>query len=223
MKLKDLILLFRHEAKDEKNPYLWSDTAVIAWLNEAQEQACVRGRLLLEDSDVEVCRIELAAGTQSYRLHPSLYEISCIRLLKAAGGQGRELSIKSREWLQAEVNDWRSYADEARWVIQDETKLRVVGAFDTGDELRLEGYRLPLVRMANPDNDEPEIHQASHSQLVNWALHRAFGQPDADRFDPQRAAKAEAEFTAYFGPLPDSGLRRETRKDTQHTTMLILP
>ena len=74
---------------------------------------------------------------------------------------------------------------------------------------------------ANPDDPstiwpEPEIHQAHHEHLIQWALHRAFSVPDSELFDPDRARLAEEEFTAYFGPLPDSDMRRKTREDVQH-------
>jgi hypothetical protein len=70
---------------------------------------------------------------------------------------------------------------------------------------------------------KPEIHQAHHEHLLQWALHKAFGIPDSDGFDPGRSALAERAFTAYFGPMPDSDLRRETRSDVPHHNILILP
>lgn len=82
--------------------------------------------------------------------------------------------------------------------------------------LTIEAYRLPAKVMSAPGH-EPEIHEASHEHLIQWALHKAFSVPDSEAFDPQRATKAEDAFTAYFGPLPDSDMRRITREDTPHT------
>ena len=45
----------------------------------------------------------------------------------------------------------------------------------------------------------------------------------ADGFDPTRAATAEAAFTSYFGPRPDSDLRRATRSDAPQTNKVFWP
>jgi hypothetical protein len=63
------------------------------------------------------------------------------------------------------------------------------------------------------DGDEPCILAVHHIHLVQWALYRAFSKPDAEIFDPNRAAQAEAEFSRYFGARPDSDLRSDTRED----------
>ncbi|MNY65812.1 hypothetical protein D3C86_2031420 [compost metagenome] len=106
--------------------------------------------------------------------------------------------------------------------MQDDLSLRLAMKPESSGTLLLEGYRLPLELMED-DTDEPELHHAHHRHLVNWALHRAFGVPDADMFDPTRAANAERAFTAYFGPSPDSDLRRITRHDQEHHSLPYLP
>ena len=47
--------------------------------------------------------------------------------------------------------------------------------------------------------------------------------PDSELFDPERSALSERAFTNYFGLLPDSGMRRETRHDVQHYNKAYLP
>lgn len=221
MTLEDLIRRFRVAASDAVQPYLFADEDVTDWLNDAQEQACVRGRLLREDSDTELTRISLTVGTTTYQLHEQVYEIIALNLIQAAGGDPVPLSIKSREWLDTNMPRWR-YADwPAKHVIQDETSIRVVGTFLAGDRIDIECYRLPQ-QVAN-DTDEPEIHRSHHVHLIDWALHRAFSIPDAEVFDASRAEKAEKAFTAYFGPPPDSDMRRSTRADVEHHNYSIMP
>ena len=216
MTLDDLIRRFRVRANDMAQPHLFADQDVIDWLNDAEEQACVRGRLLREDALPEMCRIVLEAGKSTYKLHQKLYEISHLRVLPQNGGRSRHLLIKTREWLDAEMPDWRDSNRPAMFAIQDDISLRVVGKVDDGDALALECYRLPLKPM-EADNSKPEIHIAHHDHLIDWALHRAFSVPDAETFDPNRAALAEQAFTAYFGSRPDSDLRRSTRHDEVQT------
>lgn len=221
MNLKSLIERFRVEANDIQEPPLWTDQEITGWLNEAQEQACLRGRLLMEDSNSSVCRIKLTQGTSTYKLHPALYEISSIRLVGTAS-MSRQLSIVSREWMDSRMANWRECQQPARWVIQDETSLRIVGTFADGSELKLEGYRLPLHPMCS-DSDEPEIHRASHLQLLHWVKHQAFSKLDVEGLNAGQASKHEQAFANYFGLPVDSNLRRKTREDNPHSVMLYMP
>lgn len=221
MTLEDLIRRFRTLSKDTAEPYFWPDEAVADWLSDAQAQACVRGRLIREDANPAMCRISLVPAQHTYPLHKSVYEIIDLRLIPVVG-RPRTMDLKSREWLNAHAPDWRDMDHPSCWAIQNDTSIRVVGKINIGDVLALECYRLPLKVLAN-DSDKPEIHEAHHEHLIQWALHRAFSIPDADTFDANREAAAETAFTSYFGPLPDSDMRRTTRTDVAHHNMAILP
>lgn len=210
------------DARDHSIPPYWDDEVVTEWLNEAQEQACVRGRLIREDADPLICQIPLEIGKHTYVLHDSVYELIDMRVAGSGTEKPRPMELRSREWLNAEHPEWRTMAEPSCWLIQDDTTVRVVGAIKPGDVLHLECYRLPLCEMRG-EKSCPEIHRAHHRHLVHWALHKAFGVPDADAFDPVRSTNAEKAFTAYFGPLPDSDMRRITREDVVHHNVAILP
>ena len=49
MTLEDLIHRFRVLSLDNVTPPFWADEDVIDWLNEAQNEACIRARLIRED------------------------------------------------------------------------------------------------------------------------------------------------------------------------------
>ena len=220
MTLADLIRRFRVLSNDTAQPYFWEDVDITDWLDDAQAQACIRGRLLRDDSRESVCAIALTPGKATYKLHPKLYEIISIRLVPASG-RARPVSLKSREWLDANHRDWRDCQRPAVTAIQDDTSIRVVGKVEDGDTLQMEVYRLPLLSLA--DSDSPEIHEAHHEHLIQWALHKGFSVPDSETFDQQRAERAEDMFARYFGPLPDSDLRRSTRVDVVHHNVPVLP
>ena len=221
MTLEDLIRRFRVLAHDQADPPFWSSEDIARWLSDGQTQACIRGRLLREDSRDAICRIALVPGQHTYKLHRTVYEIIDVRI-KPIVGPSRKLKPVTREWLNAEMPDWRDCNRPAQFAIQDETRLRIVGTIEEGDALRIECYRLPLAAMED-DSDAPEIHEAHHEHLIQWALHKAFSVPDADAFDPARAKMAEDAFTRYFGQQPDSDMRRATRHDVQHYIRAILP
>lgn len=221
MTLEDLIRRFRTLAVDNVQPYLFADEDVTDWLNDGQRQACIRGRLLREDDNQAVCEIALTPGQRTYPLHKAVYEIINARIVPVSG-RSRPVFLASREWLDENMPGWRDDHGPAEFAIQDDTSIRVVGAVTAGDKLAIECYRTPLKMLAN-DTDKPEIHEAHHEYLIQWALHKAFSVVDADTFDPQRSDRSEAAFTNYFGRMPDSDLRRMTRGDVPHHNEPVLP
>lgn len=219
MTLAELIRRVRTDANDKVEPYFWSDEEITDWLNDGVVEACIRGRLIHESADPEVCVIEVVEDQAVYPLHDALYELTHLSFWSDGRACGRPTQIVSTEWLDAEVRNWRSTRGTPLYAVQDDTKLRLVPSPLDAGELRLEGYRLPLGAMTLDDKDDvqPEINRAHHVHLVQWALFRGFSIPDMEAFDPARAARAEQEFERYFGARPDSDLRRITREDVPHT------
>lgn len=222
MNLQQLIERFRIEADDLLAPYLWTEEWLQAWFSEAQDEAAVRSRLLLDDFTTALTQIAVDAGVASYALHPKLYEIAVLDFVPAVG-RVQSVYLTSREKLDRDRPGWRNEPQGMPChAIQTDTRLRLVPTPSVEGMLRLEAYRLPLKALAN-DNDKPEIHEAHHIHLVHWALYRAFGKPDADAHDPQRSKEALGRFEAYFGPRPDADLRRSTRHDeTQANVAYVL-
>lgn len=219
MNLEQLIASFRVDADDLEEPHLFKDEWIAAWLSEAQAEAAIRGRLILEDANPAVCQIAVTAGQASYELHRSIYEIADLRFVPAGQPKSVPLALVTREWLDDKRPGWRDCAGTPQFAIQTDRRIRLVGVPDADGMLRLEAYRAPLKALEN-DTDKPELNEAHHRHLVQWALHRAFSRPDSETIDPQRADRALEAFTRYFGLAPDSDMRRSTRHDLQQTNAL---
>lgn len=226
MTLAQLRALYRALARDESLPYLASDTTLNTFFNEATDEAAKRARLIHDDSTSAVCEITVAAVSlvypHTYDLHASLYELTSVRLFTPADGDPVQLRLVSREWLDANVTEWRDSTEEPLYAIQDDTTLRIVPRPVADGLLALEGYRLPLTAMS-ADGDTPEINGAHHRHLVQWVLFRVFGLPDTELFDAGKSGRALAEFERYFGLSVDADLRRSTRHDTEHHNLAVLP
>ena len=216
MNLEQLIASFRVDADDLEEPHLFKDEWIAAWLSEAQAEAAIRGRLILEDANPAVCQIAVTAGQASYELHRSIYEIADLRFVPAGQAKSVPLALVTREWLDDKRPGWRDCAGTPQFAIQTDRRIRLVGVPDADGMLHLEAYRAPLKALEN-DTDKPELAEAHHRHLVHWALYRAFSKPDADGADPTKSARAEANFTKYFGIAPDADLRRSTRGDEVRT------
>jgi hypothetical protein len=212
MNLDELTKDFRVTTQDKVEPYLFEQPDVARWLIEAEQEACIRGRLL-HDSSFEV---DIAAGEAVYALNQALYEIDHLGLLEAGSTERCQVKLVSREWLDDNMPGWRDRTDIPRFAIQGDTSIRLVPTPRLGGTLKLEGYRLPIRGLSADKTSKPEINQAHHRHLVNWALYRAFSMPDSETLDLGRAEAALAAFTNYFGDRPDSDLRRITRQDVEH-------
>jgi len=222
MILTDLIRRFRTESSDKVEPYFWSDDEVTDWLNDAEQEAALRGRLLYESANSDVCQILIEEGVAVYPLHPAIYEISNMYFTEGVDSRRYPISLSSPESLDRSWPEWRERTGFQNtlcgglYAIQSDNGIRIAPVPDKAGTLFLEGYRGPLEPMVD-DDDTPEINAAHHRHLVHWALHKAFSIPDTESFDAERSAIAESEFTRYFGLRPDSDLRRSTREDETQT------
>jgi hypothetical protein len=206
MTLAELIASFRADADDLVVPYLWSDADLKRWLNEAEQEACLRAKLLFDASTVAVCQIAIVAGTTSYALHTKVHDVEHARIIDA-NGTVTKLAILDRIELERIRPDWRYETRPPRALIRYDGRIEVDCIPDANYTLRLEVHRLPLVDMTS-DLHDPEIAAIHHRHLVNWMLHRAYAKPDSETRDPGKSARAEAEFTKVFGMRPDADLRR---------------
>lgn len=225
MTLAELISRVRTDANDKVQPYFWSDEEITAWLNDAVDEAAVRGRLIHESVLPEVCLIEVHAGVAVYPLNPALYELDHLGFKHEYGDRTESLKLRSVEALDAVTPHWRERSGRPLYAIQSDTTIRLVPTPDHDGELRLEGYRLPLapILLVDKETATPEISAAHHVHLIQWVLHQGFSVPDAESFDQERAKLGEEAFTAYFGLRPDSDLRRTQRADVQHHVEAFWP
>lgn len=215
MTLGELISRFRSAANDKVKPYFWSDDELTQWLNEAEAEAVVRGRLIHESSNQSMCMAEIESGQSEYRLHSAMYEITSMAWHQDGQEFPSPISLTSSEVMDSEYVNWRYRTGVPTHAIQNDKSVRLIPTPSTAGFIRLEGYRLPKTKMEDMD-DTPEINHAHHRHLVCWAMYIGFSIPDAELFDQRRADIAKQEFDAYFGLQVDSDMRRTTRHDVQH-------
>lgn len=221
MELAELINLYRTDADDEVEPYLASDAEVTALLNEAEEEAAIRARLLLDSSTTAVCDIAVStgavtAGTRVYALHESVFEITRAAFIQTGSTTEYELYLTDRVEQDRAHPGWRSLVDIPRQLIVDDTKIELGCKPSVDGIIRIECYRTPLVKIEDSATDSPEINRVHHRHLVHWVLHRAYSRPDSEIFDPNRAALEEGRFTQHFGIRPDANNRRDVQANREH-------
>jgi hypothetical protein len=195
MTLSELIAAFRDETRDNVEPYLWSDKAITRWLNEAEREACIRARLIYDDTTDAIAKIAVTAGETEHELDMSVQFIKWARYVDSAVYQ---LAIKDVNWLDEHVHNWQDYGGSPRYLLVEGNFVRIIGAPTEDGELELGVYRTPKEVMED-DGDAPEIAERHHEALLYWVKHRAYLVPDTDTYDNDRAMQMDAYFTSYFG------------------------
>jgi hypothetical protein len=223
MNLGELRTQTRIDSDDRKPPFFSKDDELRAWLNEAEAEAAMRARLIFDDSQ----RVVLTAGTSRYTL-TSLFEITWAGIYREATPAvppstpatyatrlERELYLIDRDENDEIYPQWREDRCAPERLIVDDTSVTLPGILASNYQLRLEGYRTPATPMVD-NADEPEINPMHHRFLVHWALHRAYSKPDAEIFNPGKAADALKAFEAYFGERWSANQRKRNQASRPH-------
>jgi len=196
MTLGELISRFRREVKDTVKPYFCADEDIIAWLNEAEEEACRRAFLIV-DSTSTASQLDIAAGDVGSDLDPLVIFVrratlqSTHRPLIPAVVRSMDEELPGWENAQASV--------PTRFVPDWQTGyLRLYPPSRSADTIKLTVVRLPVRPMVEED-DEPEIRRQFHAYLLDWAKHRAYNIPDSDFFDAKKSDYHLSVFTQKFG------------------------
>lgn len=208
MQVGEFITAFREIVRDKEMPHFWSDERIVSYLNEAVQEACERARLI-EDRSMT---LDLEPGQDTYRLHASAFEVKRLTL------RGRPLDETSVEELDCDAPGWEVRTGQPRRFIFEAAtgaqpaSVRLVPTPMTADTAGLTVYRGAKQALSpSMPSAQPEIPARFHARLMDWLMHRAYLQQDADTFDPTKAATSLALFVQAFGERPDANLQRKHR------------
>lgn len=204
---------------DGDGEYQLSDAVFLIHLNEAQEEACIRKKLIFDKSSA-FCSIVVSSGTETYSYDDSIVAIKHASITDASGTITK-LNITDRLELDRLSSDWREQTETPENMIVDDTTVELSPIPDASYTLNLECYTLPQTELVN-DSDEPEIHRVHHKSLVFWVLHRFYDTPDADTFNANKAAIYEAKFERVFGKRPSATWLRDQYSNMPHRNKVCL-
>lgn len=175
----------RFRLGDDVKPYFWKDEWLNKAINEAEREACLRARLI-EDNSSNVTSLDITTTEKRYELSPLIIDVLSIELVSRPG------------------------CEIAGWTLTD-TELVLDKFPSTDDTLLMTVIRFPLADMEN-EADQPEIRSHHHLKLVDWVEFRARMVNDAETFNPVKAQESEAAFERSFGKRPDANVQRKTRE-----------
>lgn len=197
MQLSELITLFRQEADDTVQPYLWSDAELIDFANDAQDEACRRGRLLVDSTTPEITSRSVLVADNG--LLPLDARVLFIRRARLAGRVAlQRMNMQDMESWNA---FWQDMAPGTPTMFITDYSTGYVQLWpmpDANSTLLLTVVRMPMNQM-NDGSDVPEIAPRWHRSLRHWMLYRAYSKQDSEANDPKKAADSLALFEQEFG------------------------
>lgn len=213
MGLAELIAGFRQEADDVAEPHLFEDSHVIRWLNDAQNEACERAKLLFDTSSA-LCEIPIVAGTRIYDIDERV--IDCESAIIRGQRQAMRRVSRVDALKRSNIEVPTSYAVEFHG---GASKLYLGSVPNANGFIDLSLWRRPMAAMQlTPSVVNPEIRSSAHRSLIYWALHMAFSTRDVDAQAAGKAAEYLKRFTDAFGRQIDWNVRRKQARHTPPVT-----
>lgn len=213
MTFAELLTLLRQRLGDNApSSNLYSDADCAGYLNDAQRQAAIRKRLILDNSTDDLCVFAVAAaatdatGVTSIVHHPRMLAVRTARYT----GQQRPLILTTLKVMDRDYPCWPDQIPSCptHLIVDRETgKLDLWPTPDVAGTLTLAVWRSPLEDEECDESDfdlDPIIDETFHRDLIDWAEHLAFLTKDSETGDMQRAQAAEQRFTEKFGRLPSA-------------------
>lgn len=199
MTLDELIDRCRDDSGDEAAPYHCSDADWTTYLNEAEEESCIRARLIEEVVDVA-----FAAGDDTIPVPERAFSI------QSAAIAGSALNLYTLRDLSDILPDgWDDDEGEVVACARYGNLLRLYRTPVASGTVRLTAFCTPEIPMAD-GSDAPTIPSRYHIKLVDWALRCAYSKQDNDLYDKDLADKHEGRFERTFGPRPNEVEMRRT-------------
>jgi len=212
MDVENMILTVREDLLDDTvEPYLWSDVKILRWLNRAQEEACLRQRLLVDETTSAITDITLVSSQGSYALDPRIV------LVDRVVYDQKTIPKTTKARLDSTQPGWRELEPgEPLFYLQNDLTIRLIptpGPGEDSETLTIRASRLPLVDLED-EQDIPEIPSPHHENLCYYAAARAFLLPDEDTQNPNLAGMYMQKFDLAFGPALSADVLAHKRRET---------
>lgn len=195
MNSTEIVDLFREEMADTESPYLWGDTLLYRYLDDAQKMFCRRTEGIEDASTVEVTRLEIEAGVEWYATDKRI-----LKVRKAFDtATGRELPVVNMETAGKQGIRFDGAPGPLKALVAglEKNKLRAWPKPNVASTVDLAVFRLPLEAITDDGDQELEIDEQHHAALLLWMKHRAYNKEDAETFNRRKSDEYEARFYAY--------------------------
>lgn len=232
--LREGILNDRTDRVSGTPDYLWTDTTLVRYINEAQKRLAIRGLVLRDATTSAVTDITLVQGQTEYDLHDSVIAVVSGKISDRDADLARvghsilsgyypaEDRLYDTEYWTAlppgaplgYSTDEGVKADDAGSLSQ--MTLRVYPEPDAtaaGTVIKLRVVRKPLVELTAVDSVDyattiPEVPEEHHLDMLSWAAYLALRIVDDDAGNPKRAEDFRQMFEAHVKEAKQTAMRK---------------
>lgn len=196
----ELLAIFREEVSDLETPYLWSDTTVYGYIDEAQKQFC-RDTYGIEDARTH--KVSIVAATEWYTLSPKVLKVRAA----VDSDTGADVPLVAVERMAGLGMRFDTRAGPLRALITglEKGKVRAWPVPNVVSTVQLHVFRLPEDMAVG---DEFEIDDQHVRNLLYWVKYRAYGVHDSETYDKRMSERGRDEHDAYCARAKDEQSRR---------------
>ena len=223
MLLTDLIKILRNQYLDDiAEPYLWTDPELVSYISQAQNEACERANLIIDESTPAVCQFPIQVGIIGYSLSDKVLLVKRASFGTSAH-HAYPLVQQTRSRLDETHPGWgRHPGQPMAYICEDNGEIIIappaMGTYGTSGVMSTSGTAGTAFLQVSryPINDlslnssagsgtaglgitYPEIPAQYHIKMLSRAASLAFLKNDSETFNIAKAEKYEAMFDRDFG------------------------
>lgn len=190
MNTTELLDVFREEVSDQELPYLWSDSLIYRYIDDAQKWFC---RLTYGIEDSRTFKITTSVDVEWYKIDTRILKLRDVVNLTTLG---KPISLIAVEKMADNNLRFDGTKGSVKVLITglEKNYLRTYPIPNVSEVLELRTFRLPNTVEAG---DDFEIDEQHHLPLLDWVKHRAYNVHDAETYDAKKAEKFGGKFEAY--------------------------
>lgn len=204
----ELFDAFRNDVVDIALPYLWTDSEVWRYMNDAY---VMFARLMggIADKTSAITLIDIALGEKTAEVSPLILKFRQAELVSS----GKKIEIVNEtDMLLTTRADYGSVRTLYRnnqpgpvsYMVVGEDRNRLRGIVEwvqiptENDQAQTSVLRLPLEKITDAGGQEfDDIGEEHHEHLLLWMKARAYGKQDAETFDRGKSEGYKAAFEQY--------------------------
>lgn len=186
--------LFREHMVDAVEPYLWSDTEVKLYCDEAESMFVRLTGGIADGTTTAVTDITVAPGDDWVDMHNSILKVRGATRVDT----GRPIEIINYEDMATrKFNFDQMYTGPVKALIVgiEPGKARVYPISNEDVTVRMLVYRMPLE--ATTEAGEFVIDERHHYKLLDWMVHLAYLKQDTETYNKTKSEEAETRFRNY--------------------------
>jgi hypothetical protein len=221
MESHELLGTFRCDAVDDVEPYLWSNSEVYRYINDAYFMF-VRLTGGIPDGSSSVTQLTATADVPTTAIDPSVMRIRTAKNV-TDNRPIKVINVQDEEDLVSDDYGYALSASDAsgpiRYMIigEEEDYVRWVNVPVVDTEVRLVVERLPLIPITRARQLFSGVREEHHYHLLKWVRHLAYRKQDADTFNLVKSDQERKDFLDYCELAKrEKGIRKHKVRTTSY-------